>query len=555
MEILKVENLSFKYPQSEHKALDNINLTVQEGEFILLCGKSGCGKTTLLRLLKKEIAPYGELSGNILYKNVNQKNLESRQSVLEIGFVMQNPEQQIVTDKVWHELSFGLESLAVENSAIRRRIAEVASYFGIEHLFRKETSTLSGGEKQLLNLAAIMVMNPKVLILDEPTSQLDPIAANEFITTVNRLNKDWGITVILSEHRTEDLFSLADKVTVMDNGKIIADSSPEKVAYTMKDNDISLGFPTPVRIFQALNNSTSEVCPLTVKAGREYLRQIVNGKKTPLENDNCICLKDAAIELKDVCFKYSQQENDILKMTSLRVFKGEVYTLLGGNGAGKSTLLKVISGIEKPYCGKITVLGKNIKKYRFNSLYKNIMAVLPQNPQEAFIRSTLLDDFKEIQEVMQLNNEQFSDTLKKLTSYFGIEHLLSSHPYDLSGGEMQKAALIKLLLLNPKILLLDEPTKGMDAYSKYNLVKTVKNLKKSGITILIVTHDIEFAAECSDRCGLFFDGDVISQGTARKFFSSNTCYTTAACKLARDILPDAVTCNQIIKLCKTNGDD
>lgn len=555
MEILKVENLSFKYPQSENKALDNINFSVEEGEFILLCGKSGCGKTTLLRLLKKEIAPYGELSGNILYKNVNQKNLENRQSVSEIGFVMQNPEQQIVTDKVWHELSFGLESLAVENAEIRRRVAEASSYFGIEHLFRKETSTLSGGEKQLLNLASIMVMNPKVLILDEPTSQLDPIAANEFISTVNRLNKDWGITVILSEHRTEELFSLADRVAVMDKGQIIADSDPGKVAYMMKGNDISMGFPTPVRVFQALSNNTSEVCPLTVKAGREYLRRIVNGKKIPLGNDNCISSKDTAFELKDVCFKYSSQANDILKMTSLRVFKGEVYTLLGGNGAGKSTLLKVISGIEKPYSGKITILGKNIKKYRFNSLYKNTIAVLPQNPQEAFIRSTLSDDFKEMQEVMQLNDKQFSETLKKLTSYFEIEHLLTSHPYDLSGGELQKAALIKILLLKPQILLLDEPSKGMDAYSKFNLVKTVKNLKKSGITILIVTHDIEFAAECSDRCGLFFDGDVISQGTARKFLSSNTCYTTSACKMARDILPDAVTCNQIIKLCKMNGDD
>lgn len=553
MEILNVENLSFSYPERKKKAIDNVSFKINRGEFVLLCGESGCGKTTLLRLLKREIAPHGDLTGKIYLDGIDIEQISDRDSVSKIGFVMQNPEQQLVTEKVWRELAFGLESLGLESSVIRRKTAETASYFGLEKLYRSDTSNLSGGEKQLLNLASVMAMNPSVLILDEPTSQLDPITAREFISTLSRLNREWGVTVIMSEHRTEELFAVADRVLAMENGKIILDSSPKKTGVKLKNHKLSIGFPTSVRLYGLLGFENESDCPLSVRDGRNFILDKIKTDKKALPIKEYKHSDECAIELKDVSFRYSQNGRDVLSGANLKIYSGEVYSLLGGNGAGKSTLLKTLSGMLKPYSGKINILGRSVKKYRSNSLYKNTLAMLPQNPQELFIKSSVADDFREIKEVMEMTEDEFSEKLKKLCELFEIDGLLDSHPYDLSGGEQQKAALVKVLLLNPKILLLDEPTKGMDAYSKGSVLKIVKTLKDCGITVLTVTHDVEFAAMCSDRCGLFFDGEVVSEDIPREFFSQNTYYTTAAAKLSKGIFENTVTCEQLYEICKING--
>ena len=229
METIRFSNISFRYPLAENDALKNINLSVKESEFMVLCGKSGCGKTTLLRHMKKNMMPYGNLSGDILYRGCDLAELGDRESTSEIGYVQQNPDNQLVTDKVWHELAFGLESLGCDNYTIKRRVSEMASYFDIQTWFRKDVSKLSGGQKQLLNLASIMAMQPKLLVLDEPTSQLDPIAASEFLRTIYKINRDLGTTVILSEHRLEEAFTMADRVAVMDEGKIVALDSPRRI--------------------------------------------------------------------------------------------------------------------------------------------------------------------------------------------------------------------------------------------------------------------------------------------------------------------------------------
>ena len=229
METIRLDYVNFSYPLSEKPALRDVTFTIQPSQFIVLCGKSGCGKSTLLRQLKKNLIPYGRLEGQVLYCGERVDELPDRKSAEEIGFVQQNPDNQIVTDKVWHELAFGLESLGLSNSAIKRRVAEMASYFGIQGWFRKNVSELSGGQKQLLNLASIMAMQPKLLILDEPASQLDPIAASEFLQTVYKINRDLGTTVLISEHRLEEVFPMADKVMVMDEGKLIAFAEPERI--------------------------------------------------------------------------------------------------------------------------------------------------------------------------------------------------------------------------------------------------------------------------------------------------------------------------------------
>ncbi len=552
MEILHIENLSFKYPQATNNAVDNISLNVDSGDFVVICGESGCGKTTFLKLLKKELAPAGEKSGRIFYRSTEQEKLDRKTSSSEIGYVLQNPDNQIVTDKVWHELAFGLENMGVSTEVIRRRVGEMASYFGIAEWFRKKTDELSGGQKQLLNLASVMVMQPKILILDEPTSQLDPIAASDFISTLQKLNREFGLTILLAEHRLEDVFPIADKVLLMDSGKALIYDSPKSIgkrlAEIQNDHPMLLGLPSAVRIFEALN--IEDECPLTVKEGKDFLeRHFITPQKSEFKTEFNES-GDTAIELKNVWFRYEKDLPDILRGTSLRIQRGEFYCLLGGNGTGKTTALNVISGLNKAYRGKVLIDGKPIRDYKGNSLYRGNLALLPQNPQTVFIKDNVRDDLLEILEALEVPKNKRAEKAEKTAAKIGITHLLNKHPYDLSGGEQQKCALAKILLLNPKILLLDEPTKGLDAYSKYVLKKILQELKNDGITILTVTHDVEFAAENADRCALFFDGEVLSADIPERFFAENNFYTTAANRMARQLFPNAVTCRQVVQLCK-----
>ena len=275
MEILRIENLSFRYPNAKSNAIDGVSLSINDGDFVVVCGESGCGKTTLLKLLKSELAPVGEKSGKIFYCGKEQEMLDPKSSASQIGYVLQNPDNQIVTDKVWHELAFGLENMGVDSDIIRRRVGEMASYFGIHEWFRKKTDELSGGQKQLLNLAAIMVMQPKILILDEPTSQLDPIAASDFIATLHKLNRELGLTIILVEHRLEEVFPIADKVLLMDSGKALLFDVPEAIGRKLlkahSDHRMLCALPSAVRIFTALG--IEDECPLTVKEGRDFLER------------------------------------------------------------------------------------------------------------------------------------------------------------------------------------------------------------------------------------------------------------------------------------------
>lgn len=555
MELLKIEALEFQYPKREKKALQKISFTVKEGDFVVLYGTSGCGKTTLMRLIKKELAPHGKQQGTIWYDGCKLDTISKETSACEIGFLQQHPDHQIVTDKVWHELAFGLENLGVPNEIIRRRVGEMANYFGIHSWYHKNTHELSGGQKQLLNLASILVMQPRVLLLDEPTSQLDPIAATDFITTLQKLNEELGITIILSEHRLEEVLPVATKVAVLEEGKLIAYEAPRDMLQSLlrcQKEELLYGLPSAIRIFHGLGGTGST--PLTVKEGRRYLSEHVTGVDALVsEPMPKIPSSEAVIELKHVWFRYEAKLPDILSDVSLEVKQGEIFTILGGNGSGKTTLLQVIAGVNYAYQGNIKIFGKRMNKYKQGTLYKNLLTVLPQNPQTVFLKQTVMEDFMEVQKIRAIDNEVFEGKVRNIAKKLGLKHLLNQHPYDLSGGEQQKAALGKVLLLNPKILLLDEPTKGLDAYSKKSLGNLLKSLTQEGRTIVMVTHDIEFAAEVSDRCGLFFDKTVLAMDTAQQFFSGNTFYTTAANRIGRHICEGAILCKDIIKRCQTKN--
>lgn len=544
MEILTLKNLSFSYPESDRKAIENISLSVREGEFIVICGRSGCGKTTLLRLLKSELAPVGKREGEILFCRQHAEDIDVKTSAGSIGFVAQNPESQTVTDKVWHELAFGMENLGYDADEMRLRAGELANYFGINGWLHSDTATLSGGQKQLLALASVMALSPEILLLDEPTSQLDPIAASGFINTLQKINRELGMTVILSEHRLEEVFPIADRVVVMDEGKIVCSDEPEKVCGTLAKSPISAGFPSAARIFSGLEGSGK--CPLTVREGREFLSSFEK-KSLPVEEEKPS--DEVAFSMKNVWQRYERNSPDILKGADIEVRRGEIFSLLGGNGSGKTTLISVIAGIEKAYRGKITVLGKNIKKYGAE-LHRGIVAMLPQDVSTVFIKNTVRDDLFDICRAVGCSKDEAGKKIAAICAELSITEVLSRHPYDLSGGEGQRAALAKILLTEPKILLLDEPTKGIDAFAKQTLMAILRRLSEGGVTVFIVTHDTEFAAEISDRCAMIFDGKVISPSCPQRFFGKNNFYTTSASRISRGIFENTVTAGQVIALGK-----
>lgn len=549
MEHFEIKDLSFRYAGSkDRESLQNINLTIRRGEYLVVCGRSGCGKTTLLRHLKSVLTPGGKRSGEILFAGKPLNVIPQRDQAAKIGYVMQNPDEQIVTDKVWHELAFGLESIGCDQKTMRLRVAEMACYFGIQDWFHRDVATLSGGQKQLLNLASIMAMQPEALILDEPTSQLDPIAASDFLNTVRKINLELGTTVIITEHRLEDIFPYADRAVVLDGGRIISEGAPRAVCGELfaQGNAMFAAMPTPVRAFYG--SGAQGKCPLTVREGRAWLTEsFADGcaepdapaQEAPLPEEI-----DAAISMKEVWFRYEKDHPDVLRGVDLDVPRGKLSAIVGGNGAGKSTALKAICGSCRAYRGRICIDGKPLKKYSAAELFRGKLAMLPQDPKSLFVKKTVRE---ELAEICRTEAE-----IQRIAALCGVEDLMDRHPYDLSGGEQQRAALAKVLLTQPTILLLDEPTKGVDAFFKESFAQILRRLTQQGMTILMVSHDVEFCARHADYVSMFFDGQILTTETPRRFFGQNSFYTSAANRMSRCVFQNAVSCDDVIELYQKN---
>ncbi len=537
MENYIFKHINFAYPEQEKRVLRDVSFSINQGEFVVLCGLSGSGKSTLLHHLKTCLTPHGVFSGDIIYKGKQLSQVEDRIQAQEIGFILQSPENQVVTDKVWHELAFGLESLGYDTKTIRCRVAEVASFFGIETWFYKNVNELSGGQKQLLSLASVMAMQPDVLILDEPTSQLDPIAASDFLALLGKINRELGITIILTEHRLEEVFPFATRVIVMEEGQIICDDLPQKVGLHLKkkENGMFWAMPTAMRVWAGLETQLD--CPMTIRDGSDFLTKYHEEKPLleittePIEDK----IKEVVLKCDEVWFRYEKDTPDVLKKLCIQLHEGEFYAILGGNGVGKTTALKVLLSLHKPYRGEVRISEK--------------VGYLPQNPQTLFVKRTVREDLFEV-----LRYEKASKTVKEekvanIVQLCGLQNLLDHHPYDISGGEQQRLALAKVLLTCPKILLLDEPTKGFDASFKVEFANILKQLTAQGVAVLMVSHDVCFCAEYAHRCGMFFDGNIVAEGTPREFFAGNSFYTTPANRMARHLIPDAITVTDILECC------
>ena len=559
MALFALEHLSFGYPDVTAPALDDLNLEIERGEYLCVCGKSGCGKTTLLRQLKSVLAPFGQRSGTILLDGVSLDEVPLETQARRIGFVMQDPDAQIVTDKVWHELAFGLESIGCPSPVLRLRVAEMASYFGISDWFDRDVSELSGGQKQLLNLAGVMAMQPDVLVCDEPTSQLDPIATASFLDTLRRLNRELGVTVIISEHRLEDVFAQADRALVLDEGHMAAYGTPREVAARLyaTGDDMTRALPSPVRVFYGVQGtgraSGAPPCPLTVREGRTWLVERVLAKppgrvNIPDDTDDMDARKPV-VELRDLWFRYERQAPDVLRGLDLRVPQAALFALVGSNGSGKSTLLRCLCGVQRPYRGKMRVLGRKRKSGKGAERLQEGVAMLPQDPANLFSKNSVHEELAEMLADQGLGASENARRCAAMAHDCGIERLLDAHPRDLSGGEQQRVALAKVLLTEPRLLLLDEPTKGIDAFFKHELAILLHHLTERDVSIIMVSHDIEFCARYADFVGLLFDGSVVTTATPRRLFSDSGFYTTAANRMSRSVFAGAITDEDVIELC------
>ncbi|MDR2620060.1 MAG: ATP-binding cassette domain-containing protein [Propionibacteriaceae bacterium] len=567
MALAQVESLTFSYANTTQDVLHDVNLSVEAGQFVLLIGQSGCGKTTLLRHLKSALTPYGTRSGVVRFDGRALADVPLAEQARRVGFVLQNPDNQIVTDKVWHELAFGLESLGVPTPVIRRRVAEMASFFGIGEWYHRDVDTLSGGQKQLLNLAAVMTMQPDLLVLDEPTAQLDPIAAVDFLAATKRINDELGTTVLVTEHRLETAFPLSDRVVVMSAGRVVADATPHTVGAVLARHadPMVTALPAAARLALALDGVDNSSAPVSIREGRTYLRQKLAenpdsasvtsvpdlryerglGSHAGTSTDKT-SVSTGIITANDVWFRYERNGDDVLRGVDLEIRAGEFACVVGGNGSGKTTTLGVLSGLHKPYRGKVRILGLDPVKAKGMELFRAGLSVVPQDPQTLFMRNTIGDDLDDAASRQYTDRDERREAVERAAATAEITSLLSRHPYDVSGGEQQRAALAMALLTNPKLLLLDEPTKGMDAFFKASLAEVLQKLVDSGMTILMVSHDVEFAAAYTSRCLLFFDGGVVAEGTPREFFAGNSFYTTAANRLGRGLVPGAVTVTDLV---------
>lgn len=539
MAFLKAKNLSFRYLDDTF-TLSEVNFSLEKGDFCLVVGKTGCGKTTLLRLLKKEITPSGSLKGEVKINGLDLKDYDSN----KIVYMFQNPSRQIVSDKVYHEIVFGLEARGIEKEVMEAKLAEIVNYLDINDLLNKHTMELSGGEAQLVSLASLLVLDPEVILLDEASSQLDPLTRKKFLEILKRINQDFGITIILVEHNLEDVLEFTDKVIVLDQGKMLYFGVKDEAIDFLGNNEEYFNFlPKTLQISKHLNLGNL----LHLKDVKEALKSKYKNEIN-FEYEIKIFEKEI-IKAEELYYRYSKKERDVLEKLSLTVYDNEILGFVGGNGVGKTTLLKNLAGIRTFYSGKIEIAGKNIKKYKGNSLYKNLIAYLPQDPLTLFLKRTVGEDLGYYVKSLDLDK----DLLNRLIKKFRIENLLEMSPYDLSGGELQKYAFTKILLSKPKILLLDEPTKGMDFSLREELKKILLALQKEGATIIIATHDLEFIASIADRVGIMFNGKVLSLTDSHSFFSNSNFYTTVASLASRKLYDKVITVPELVEIAMKNG--
>jgi len=534
LSLFEIKNLTYYYPETTRPALQNIHLTIEEGEFVLVVGGSGSGKSSLARALTGLIPDFygGRIGGQVLLRGQNIRTLDRRQIAGTVGMVFQDPEQQLVMTSVQAEIAFGLENLGLPPAEMFRRVAEVMSFLNLTPIKHAFTTNLSGGQKQKLALASILAMQPSVLILDEPTSQLDPAAAEEFFNLIKRLNEEMNFTIILVEQRLERCFHLADRVLVMENGSIVKDGSPAAAATWQCTRGLPFMPPVAALFAKAGKHSV----PLTVKEGRRLVKKMLYPgapAKASLANpkqERPANRTSPVIEVENLWFSYPNG-NEVLHGVDLKVNSGEFVALLGENGAGKTTLLKHLAGLLKPDRGRVRILGQDTRRTTPQELARYV-GYLSQNPNDYLFQATVADELR-----FTLTNLGLAEAgrIDRVLEKLALESFREVNPRDLSSGERQRVALASVMVAEPQLLVLDEPTRGLDYRLKERLGRLLQAIAEEGTTILVVTHDVEFAAEYAHRVVLLFDGRIAADGPKQQTLGSSMFYAPQISKLFRHI--------------------
>lgn len=542
---------------------------------MLISGPSGSGKTTLLKQLKLEIRPAGKREGEIFFYQKPLEQISVKEAAETIGFVFQDPDNQLVLNSVEQELAFALENMGYTEQEMRQRIGEMAHFFGIHHWLDEPIDQLSGGQKQLVNLASVLLLRPKLLLLDEPTAQLDPVAAKEFLQLLGRINEEFSTTMIINEHRIDELFPMASRVIFMEEGRVAYQGSPRSVlrqVWEKGDEGWYAYLPSLSRLYLSCQKKDEkghkagakgskarvhipftvreEKIPLTVKEARRWLStQWVRLKQECSESMDWfnpeVKPDEVILACQGVSFQYQKKARKILAQLDCQIKRGEIYSILGGNGSGKTTLLKVMLGLIKPQQGKVLYKEKSLSKWKERERIRQL-GYVDQEPRLYFIYDTLGECLHRRAEELELSNPE--EEIERLLTALGMDRdCLTRHPYDLSGGEQQKAALAMVLLAKPELLLLDEPTKGLDPKAKEELGRLLKDWTKEGLTVVMVSHDLEFVAEYADRCALLFDGRLSRAVSPKEFFRDNYFYTTVIQRVFREWLPQAVTIKDVME--------
>lgn len=458
---LAYDDVTFRYPGSHGDVLSGVSMAVPAGAFVLLVGGTGSGKSTLLSLAKPQIAPAGDRAGQVRVFGRPVDDLDGAEAC-EVGYVFQDPDNQIVCDSVWHEMAFGLENLGTPQGEMRRRVAEASYFFGMGPWFHSDTDALSGGRKQLLALASTLVMQPRVLLLDEPTAQLDPIAARNFLHALFRVNRELGCTVVVATHEPELMVDYAT------------------CAFELVDGAV-----------RAVENLGRFKCEATL-AERGAL---------------CDANAPAAVSARGAWFRYGRDDDWVLRGLDLEVRQGEVHALVGGNGCGKSTLLALIAGTRRAQRGEVRSA-------------ISAKAMLPQDPKALFAEERVDEELMEWAHIGGYG----ADEVQAMMGELGVADRADLHPYDLSGGQRQMLALGKLLLVHPRLLLLDEPTKGLDRTARERVAGMIEAARRDGVTVIVSTHDLAFVRRVADRVSLMFDGELACTEPVGEFFRNNLFY-------------------------------
>lgn len=524
--MIEINNVTFTYAESKKPALNDVSLSIKDSEFILIAGPSGCGKSTLCRCINGLVPSFygGKISGSVTVQNINTLHTPTKEMAKTVGMVFQDPENQLIATDVEREIAFGLENLGLSKTLMAKRIEEVLDTVGIDHLRHRQISTLSGGEKQKTAIASVLVLHPEIFVLDEPTSELDPKGAEEVIQLVKRLNEEFGLTVLLVEHRIDRVLQSVDRLILMNNGMIAYDDNPRDWIHHVGDTLPDIGVPPITRLSVALQKKNIDTkTPLTIKEGRQNFSSVFKAKKFKKTDFSSIRKSknsnDSVVTIKNLWYNYTDSPT-ILRGINLSISKGEFVSLVGRNASGKTTLAKMLNGLLKPTKGTVEINGINTTKTSVENLARDVGYVF-QDPNVHLFADSVEEEITFMMHNLGFSPKSIEESLEKMLTQFNLNYCRYAYPRSLSTGEKQRVALSSVLAANPQLLILDEPTRGLDYELKKTLMHRLKTYQQNGGTILLITHDIELIAEFGERVILISEGNLVADGTKHEVLSNS----------------------------------